>query len=426
MIRLIILLIILSGCSLNDQLGIWEKKKTVSIDNKNNSKILFQQKIIKKELNPQLKIKLLDNKKYYNIDKNLNNDVVYYNGLLDNISKFKFSKIKNFKKFEAEPAFHKDKVIFFNNKGTIFNLNKKNLINWKKNIYLKNEKKKNPTLFFRANDNQLIVTDNLGKYYSLEINSGNLLWSKNNSAPFNSEIKIDNKKIYVTDIENILRCYSMQDGSEIWSLKTEKIFLKSQKKTSIIIKGDAVIFNNTGGDITAVNKNNGELLWQVSTNTKNSTQNLSFLKTSELISYKDYIFFSNNFNDAYLIDSTSGTIVWKQNINSTIKSTIINGLIFTITKNGFLVITELSSGNILRITDIFNNIKKREIVKPVGFIFGINKIYLSTSSGKLMIINIENGKNVKTIKLDKDVISKPYIFNKNLLLIKDNSLLTVN
>ena len=252
------------------------------------------------------------------------------------------------------------------------------------------------------------------------------MWSKNNSAPFNSEIKIDNKKIYVTDIENILRCYSMQDGSEIWSLKTEKIFLKSQKKTSIIIKGDAVIFNNTGGDITAVNKNNGELLWQVSTNTKNSTQNLSFLKTSELISYKDYIFFSNNFNDAYLIDSTSGTIVWKQNINSTIKSTIINGLIFTITKNGFLVITELSSGNILRITDIFNNVKKREIVKPVGFIFGINKIYLSTSSGKLMIINIENGKNVKTIKLDKDVISKPYIFNKNLLLIKDNSLLTVN
>ena len=62
----------------------------------------------------------------------------------------------------------------------------------------------------------------------------------------------------------------------------------------------------------------------------------------------------------------------------------------------------------------------------MGFIFGINKIYLSTSSGKLMIINIENGKNVKTIKLDKDVISKPYIFNKNLLLIKDNSLLTVN
>ncbi len=37
-----------------------------------------------------------------------------------------------------------------------------------------------------------------------------------------------------------------------------------------------------------------------------------------------------------------------------------------------------------------------------------------------MIINIENGKNVKTIKLDKDVISKPYIFNKNLRFIEQN------
>ena len=416
----------LSGCSLKDQLGIWDKEESISSDKKNNSKILFRQEKIEREFNPSLKIKLIDDKKYYNTDINLNNKVTYYDGLLENISKFKFSKIKNFKKFEPEPVFHKDNVIFFDNKGTIFSVNKKTSISWEKNIYSKNEKKKNPILFFQINNNQLIVTDNLGKYYSLEINSGNLLWSKNNSAPFNSEIKIENNRIYVTDIENILRCYSLKDGKELWFQKTEKIFLKSQKKTSIIIKKDAVIFNNTSGDITAVNKDNGELLWQISTNTKNSTQNLSLLKTSELTSYQDFIFFSNNFNDAYLIDSITGTIIWKQSINSTIKSTIVNNLIFTVTTNGFLVVTDLTNGNIVRITNILSKIKKREMLIPVGFVLGINRIYLSTSKGHLMIINIKNGKSTQIIRLDKNIISKPYIFNKNLLLIKDNSLLTIN
>ena len=63
---------------------------------------------------------------------------------------------------------------------------------------------------------------------------------------------------------------------------------------------------------------------------------------------------------------------------------------------------------------------------PVGFVLGINRIYLSTSKGHLMIINIKNGKSTQIIRLDKNIISKPYIFNKNLLLIKDNSLLTIN
>ena len=50
----------------------------------------------------------------------------------------------------------------------------------------------------------LIVTDSIAKYYMLNLNTGNLIWSKNNIAPFNSQIKIYKNKFFVIDFQILL------------------------------------------------------------------------------------------------------------------------------------------------------------------------------------------------------------------------------
>ena len=100
--------------------------------------------------------------------------------------------------------------------------------------------------------NFLIVADTVAKYYALNINSGEIIWSKNNIAPFNSQIKIFKQNFFIVDSENVIRCFSITDGSVIWTFKTDKPFIKSQKKNSLVIKNDMIIFNNSLGDITAV------------------------------------------------------------------------------------------------------------------------------------------------------------------------------
>ena len=86
------------------------------------------------------------------------------------------------------------------------------------------KEKKNPILFFSNNQNTLIVADTLAKYYSLDLNTGNIIWSKNNNSPFNSQIKILDDKFFVVDDSNILNCFSIKDGEKLWSFKTEKTF----------------------------------------------------------------------------------------------------------------------------------------------------------------------------------------------------------
>ena len=220
------------SCSFNSNSKFWTSSRDINTENFKSKKIVLEKKrIIANELNPNLKIKL-DFNINNNFPKNIlsNNDgIVKYDGDLKKISRYKFSKIKNFDRYEPEVSFFKNDIIFFDNKGTILRFDENSKLIWKKNYYSKSEKKLNPILQFSNNENILIVTDSIAKYYMLNLNTGNLIWSKNNIAPFNSQIKIYKNKFFVIDFSNTLRCFSLKDGSELWNVRTENTLIRSKK-----------------------------------------------------------------------------------------------------------------------------------------------------------------------------------------------------
>ena len=255
-----------------------------------------------------------------------------------------------------------------------------------------------------------------------------LVWSKKNSAPFNSQIKIYKDRFFIIDFTNTLRCFSIKDGTELWNFQTESSLIRSQKKLSIVIIRDVVYFNNSFGDITGLNTKNGYLLWQTPTQNTSIIEDAFNLKTSDIVADQKSIIFSNNKNEFYSLNLKTGRLNWKQKVNSNVRPTIINNLIFSVSNEGFLFILDAQSGNIIRITDIFQSFKdkKRKKISPQGFIVGKEKIYLTTSNGRLLIIDITTGKTVSMIKIDNEKISRPFVSNKNLFIIKENSIIKLN
>ena len=265
---LFLILILFSACSLNKNSKFWTNSKT--IDNENDSiyeELFPAEKTLKEEFNSNLKIKL----DYKTAVKWINNDLlnnsfrISFDSNLENSSRYKFSKIDNFIQYQPDISFHGDNLIFFNNKGSIIKFDNDSNLIWKKNYYSKSEKKLNPILQLINNGKYLIVADNITKYYMLDVETGDLIWSKINLAPFNSQIKIYKDKFFIIDFTNTLRCFSVKDGKELWNIPTEKSLIRSQKKLSMIIIDGKILFNNSIGDITAVEINKGELLWQLPT-----------------------------------------------------------------------------------------------------------------------------------------------------------------
>ena len=78
-----------------------------------------------------------------------------YNGNLQSLSKFKYSKIDNFNELEPEIIFEGKNIIFFDNKGSILKFDQFSKLIWKKNYYKKTEKKQKPILSLANNQKTL-------------------------------------------------------------------------------------------------------------------------------------------------------------------------------------------------------------------------------------------------------------------------------
>ena len=424
-----IVLLFLNNCSFNENSRIWKDKENKLEANQKIIKVFEDEKSSVKELNKDLKLdfssikisnKKIDNQNFISLQN--------YKGELKKIGSFKFSKLEELDHLDYKPIFLKTGIIFFDKKGSIIRYDNNRKVIWKKNHYSKAEKKLKPKLNFLVAGQNLLVADNISKYYSVSISTGELNWLKNNEYPFNSNIKKYKDKIFVIDYKNVLRCYKINDGSECWSLKTEESFTISNVKYSLIISENNVIFSNSIGDITAVDIETGLIAWQLPTQSSSIINETYNFKTSKLVSDGNSVFFSNNKNQFYSIDLKTGTTNWINEVNSHVRPILVGNLIFTISSEGYLYLIDKNKGNIVRITDLFLNYKdkKRKNIYPIGFVIGDKNLFLTNSDGKMIIAGIEDGKIIKIEKISGGLVSEPFIFNNNLYVLRNGSIAQYN
>ena len=193
----------------------------------------------------------------------------------------------------------------------------------------------------------------------------------------------------------------------------------------MVIVNGKIYFNNFSGDISSVDIQSGELLWQTPTESRLNYDESFILMTSDIIADKSALYFSNNKNKFFSLDIHTGTINWKQKINSNLRPTLIDDYIFTVSHDSYLVIIEKNTGNILRITDVLKSFKdkKRNKIHPTGFIVGNTNIYLTTDNGRLIVLDLVTGKTLSVMKIDNQKISRPSVLNDNLFIITIHEML---
>ena len=82
-------------------------------------------------------------------------------------------------------------------------------------------------------------TDKSGRFVAV-----NVKFLKKLDKPVDlDKIKIKDQNIFVVDMENTLRCFSIKSGEILWSTPTELTVVSSQKKQSIVIVNNLIIFS---------------------------------------------------------------------------------------------------------------------------------------------------------------------------------------
>ena len=416
----LVLLLFLSNCGFKDK-KVEENPNTITLFEKS--------KPIKQELNPALNIKIstITKGEPFLSNNSNNSGNLDFNSNFEKVFSYKFSTIDQFKFNQPEILFTEDNsLVFFTGKGEIFKTSTDFEEYWKVNHYTKKEKKLKPILYFAQSGTDILVLDNLSKVYSIKLETGELNWTIESKVGFNSNAKIIKNSVVAVDFDNVIRAFSVKDGKELWNFDTDNPFIKSKKKLSLVTKGEVVFFINSIGDVTALNANDGSLVWQTPTQSTLIFQDAFTLENSDIIFANDTIYFSNNRNEFFAIDARSGVLKYKQTINSSLRPTVIEDYVFSISKEGFLFVIDDKTGNVLRITNIFKNIEnKKNQIEPTGFILAQNKVYVSLNNGKLIKLNAVSGNEEGFYKIGKSRINRPNVFDDGMFILKSNAIIKV-
>ena len=142
LLKIILIFITISGCSFSKNSKFWTTEKiSEEINLKSIKEIFAKEDPLNLEFNPSLNINLLSKAVNKSFSSKLDNNDgrINFDGVFRNKSKFKFSKIDNFFKFEPEIISHNENIIFLTTKALSLNLIKI-LTYYGKRIFMKNKR----------------------------------------------------------------------------------------------------------------------------------------------------------------------------------------------------------------------------------------------------------------------------------------------
>jgi len=429
-------LILLNNCSLDNKTGIWndsdkEKKKVEDLIKEQNKVVKIKQiyssdkpykmeKISSKLIIPS---KVKNNLSWIMTGSNYENDL--QNIMLpsaENIFlKKKIGKSSSFFHPTTRPILaYKNNLIISDYKGTIYNVNQKGKKNWKKNIYKKTYKYVHKNLVFSIYKGNIYVADNLGFFYSLNLNTGKVNWVKNNIIPFKSNMKVFDEKIYLIDQDNKIVCFKTKDGTLVWDLLSISSFIKSQNLLSLASSVDNDLYAITSAaDVFKIQGDSGQVYWSRNTASSLYADATDFFYSSNILLHKEKIFFSSG-NSTFSLDSKTGSTLWTKEV-STIGTPIVSGNnIFLNTSNGYLVILNKDTGEIISSLNILKILKKKD-TKITGFIMGSNKIYSITLNGYLIKSSAITGKAESYKKIGNRNVSPLIIIDQKLYFLSEKA-----
>ena len=431
-----IITIFLASCSFNNP-GDFFTDKTKELEKevlKKNSKLVFAEaKKFKKEISGLVKGKLTNvtvNSNWSETNFGLDNYVPHleYNDLKQltykskKIGKNKF-KISN---LSFEPIIYENNIFFYDPSGNVYrySLDERNIL-WKFNFYKKRYKDVPINLKLKISNKNIIVSDNLGYLYSLEIDTGNLNWAKNYGVPFRSTIKIRDENIFLLNQNNKFYIINERDGEKKTSFETFPSILKSELETSMSLDTymNNLYFITSTGQLYSINYKTRNLNWLLNLSMTNKGQDEKFFFSSPIIFKDDKIFLSTSVS-TYSINAINGVINWEIPFSTYIRPVITDNFFILTSKDGFILNLDSKTGKVLWSKNLFKTnkkIKQRKIGSITSLLLVSNKILASTSKGFFLFIDYKDGKIINYAKASKaGFFSNPIIVDKKIYIIDNN------
>jgi len=452
---LVFIIVTLTSCSFDNKTGIWKDATNTPVDyqtaksiNDNKQGSRYEDVFIKNKVYDEEKKSLNFSKILISAPVKITNWFEQYAIQTNNISNFYYSgnkalitKSRKLSKHSFRSNYESRKIVFYKNnlitydhRGTIFiyslSLNKKI---FKYNFYKKKFKNFNKEINFIINENILYVSDNLGYLYALNLDDNTIIWAKNYGIPFRSNLKFENKEIFLANQDNVIYAINAKTGNKNWQFPTRLTYLKSdfENNFALDVIYNNLFFLNTSGELYSINYLTQNINWVI--NFKNSSltgdSNIFF---SQPIVVKDNNLIAITERAVLSYDTLTGKRNWSFSSKPIFKPIITLNYTYIVLKNNLLICLNNTDGTVIWSKNIYKNIVNKKILSNfksiIDFKIVNSEINVYYKSGFFLSFNPKSGNLNSENRISKNGINSEIFFlNNNMLFVdNDNKLLKFN
>ena len=264
--------------------------------------------------------------------------------------------------------------------------------------------------------------------YAIDYKKNKVIWAKNYKIPFRSNLKIFQDKLLASNQNNNLYFLNKNSGDIINQIPTEETIVKNRFINNLSLNNNYIFFLNTYGSLYAVDKKNMQIKWFLNLNQSLDINPSNLFFGNQIVNDNKKIIISSD-QFTFIVEAETGTIIFKKNFSSIIKPIIIDQYFFSISKNNFLIVTNMNNGDILYSLDINQEIanhlnSKKKEVQIKSMMLVNNKIFVFLKNSFLLKFEL-NGNLFNIIKLPNKMNTSPIFINGLMVYFDFKNRLTI-
>jgi outer membrane protein assembly factor BamB len=276
-------------------------------------------------------------------------------------------------------------------------------------------------------DGKVFATNGIGEVAALEADSGRQLWKVKPAGPLRGAPTIAFGAIYVMTQDNQIHALNMVDGSPVWqesgSLSGAGVFGVAAPAAG----QGTVVAGYSSGELVAYRYENGRTLWNdalARTSISTEVGALTDVDADPIIDAgRVYALGQGGRMAAY--ELVTGQRLWELNLAGISTPAIAGGWIFTLTDDARLLCIARSNGRIRWVAQLQEwrkekGDKKKGQIFWTGPVLAGNKLWVASSRGKLMAVDITDGTTASEQDIGSPVSLAPIVANRTLYVLDDD------
>jgi outer membrane protein assembly factor BamB len=254
-----------------------------------------------------------------------------------------------------------------------------------------------------------------------------ILWQHNVYAPIRSAPIIGNGKVYVVASNNKTFEFNAEDGTESWTHAGIQETASFLGMASPLATDDLVIVPYNSGEVFALRRINGRMVWEdnlASTERSSTLPALADIQAQPILD-QDRVFITSHSGRFVSFDVRTGRRVW--DVGSVQTPWLAGSVLYVVTTENQLTALNRDDGrvfwavNLERYADPDDHTDQ---ILWVGPIVAGGKAWLANSVGQLVGFSPEDGKKLDVLSVGGSVYIAPIIADKTLLIVRDDGVLT--